>query len=125
MQHMSEPPRLPPQGEAVCARLLSEIHRLGFKAEQLAYIPDYAQARCESSRDPYSGGETLCLYWPNVRGDRIGQMKFHGDGSFYAEFDVVLPHPTDPRWFVEGVTAWGRGDVIKSEAKLLPALTDD
>ena len=117
--------RHPRQGEAVCARLLSEIQRLGFSADQLTQLPDYAQTQWESSRDPYSGEETLCLYWQSPRGGRIGQMKFHGDGSFYAEFDVVLPHPSDPRWFVEGVTAWGREDVIKSEAKLLPAITDD
>ncbi len=110
------------QGEAVCARLQTEIHKLGFMPGQLSHEPVYDQALFETSRDPYSGEDTLCAYWQNPRGHRIGQMKFHGDGSFYAEYDVVLPHPKDPRWFVEGVAAWGRDGLIKSEAKLLPAL---
>lgn len=110
------------RGEAVCARLLDEIEKLGIAPGRLARLPAYDQAEFESSKDPYSGEETLCGHWRDARGHSIGQMKFHGDGSFYAEFDVVLPHPTDPCWFVEGVTAWGRGDAIKSEAKLLETL---
>jgi hypothetical protein len=114
----------PPLGEVVCARLLDEIIRLGFEPDQLTQLPVYNLAKTERSKDPYSGEETLCLFWQNLRGHRIGQILFHGNGSFYAEYDVVLPHPTDARWFVEGVTAWGHNDVIKSEAKLLPALGD-
>lgn len=110
------------RGEAVCARLLGEIEKLGIAPDRLARRPVYDQAEFETSKDPYSGEETLCGHWRDARGYSIGQMKFHGDGSFYAEFDVVLPHPGDPRWFVEGVTVWGRGDAIKSEAKLLEAL---
>lgn len=110
------------RAEAVCARLRGEIEKLGIAPERLARLPVYDQAEFETSKDPYSGEETLCGHWRDARGHSIGQMKFHGDGSFYAEFDVVLPHPGDPRWFVEGVTAWGRGDAIKSEAKLLEAL---
>ncbi|QJD28624.1 hypothetical protein [Methylococcus geothermalis] len=110
------------RGEAVCARLRREIEKLGIAPDRLTRLPVYDEAEFEASKDPYSGEETLCGRWRDARGHSIGQMKFHGDGSFYAEFDVVLPHPGDPRWFVEGVTAWGRGDVIKSEAKLLEAL---
>lgn len=111
-------------GEAVCARLLTEIHKLGFLPQQLVHLPIYDQAAFESARDPYSGAETLCAYWQDPHGYRRGELKFHGDGSFYAEYDVVLPHPKDPRWFVEGVVAWGRDDIIKGEAKLLPAVID-
>lgn len=112
------------RAESVCARLMSEMHKLGFLPGQLAHVPAFEQASAETSRDPYSGEETLCLYWKDARGHRIGELKFHGDGSFYAEYDVVQPHPKDPRWFVEGVVAWGRDDAIKSEPKLLPALGD-
>jgi hypothetical protein len=111
-------------GDAVCARLLTEIHKLGFMPGQINCAPVYDQASFETSKDPYSGEDTLCGYWKNPQGYRVGQLKFHGDGSFYAEYDVALPNPKDPRWFVEGVVAWGRGDVIKGEAKLLPALTE-
>jgi len=113
------------RGEAVCVRLTDEIRKLGFPEEQIARLrPDYAAARFETSTDPYSGETTRCGTWHDARGQRIGEIKFHGDGSFFAEFDVVLPHPEDSRWFVEGVTAWGRGDIIKAEPKLLPSLGD-
>jgi hypothetical protein len=110
--------------DAVCARLQEEIYRLGFNADQIKEAPSFHSARFETSKDPYSGEETVCAYWQNARGYRIGELKFHGDGSFYGEYDVALPHPSDPQWFVEGVTAWGRDEIIKSEAKLLAALGD-
>ncbi|MBP1148588.1 MULTISPECIES: hypothetical protein [Methylocaldum] len=111
-------------GEAICARLITEIHGLGFLPEQITMKPVFSEARFETSRDPFSGKDTLCAYWHHPNGHRVGEMKFHADGTFFAEYDVVLPHPKDPRWFVEGVVAWGRDDVIKSEPKLLPALGD-
>jgi len=113
-----------PLGEAICARLIKEIYGLGFLPEQIAMKPVYSEARFETSRDPFSGNHTLCAYWHDRNGHRIGEMKFHADGSFFAEYDVILPHPKDPRWFVEGVVAWGRDDVIKSEPKLLPTIGD-
>lgn len=119
---MSE--QLRKQGQAVCARLLSEIHKLGYTPDQLRHAPVYDQGSLESSKDPYSGEETRCVIWKDPHGHRIGEMKFHGDGSFYAEYDVVMPHPTDPRWFVEAVVAWGKDELIKSEARLLSALED-
>lgn len=112
------------QGEAICARLIAEMQKLGFQPDQLARAPVYGEADVSSSRDPFSGEDTLIYSWKDARGYRIGELKFHGDGSFYAEYDVVQPHPSDPRWFVEGVIAWGRGDSIKSEAKLLPAVEE-
>jgi len=110
-------------GDAICRQLSREIQRLGFDGHA-PLPPAYGDARFETSRDPYSGEATLCGHWRNARGQRIGEIKFHGDGSFYAEYDVLMPHPKDPRWFVEGVVAWGKGDLIKSEAKLLEALGD-
>ena len=108
-----------PLGLAICQRLTDEIGRLGFPDPS---APVYDQACFESEKDPYSGETTLCGRWLNGYGHSIGEIKFHGDGSFYAEYDVALPHPTDRRWFVEGVVAWGKGDKINSEPKLLAAL---
>lgn len=111
-------------GEAIRARLLGEIFKLGFAEGQFAPLPEYAQADFSTARDPFSGDETLIARWRNERGHEIGSVKFHGDGTFYAEFDVLRPHPSDPRWFVEGVTAWGKGETIKAEPKFLAALAD-
>jgi hypothetical protein len=120
---MAEIPQRP-LGEFICARLTAEIRKLGFAPERLAGTPVFDQADFHTSKDPFSGEDTLCGSWRNTHGYRVGELKVHGDGSFYAEYDVALPHPTDPRWFVEGVIAWGKHDTIKSEAKLLPALEE-
>ncbi|MDP3332876.1 MAG: hypothetical protein Q8S55_13000 [Methylococcaceae bacterium] len=40
--------------------------------------------------------------------------------ALYAEYDVVKQHPGKAKWFVESVTAWGNGENIKAEPKLLP-----
>jgi hypothetical protein len=50
-------------------------------------------------------------------------LTFNCDGSFFAEYDLFCPHPRDVRWFVEMATAWGSGDVLRSEAKLIPSLS--
>ncbi len=109
-------------GEAICLRLAGEIEKLGFPPASLPPSPVYCEATFGHQKDPYSGEESLIGIWKNPKGRRIGEIKFHADGSFYAECDLALAHPSDARWFVESVTAWGKGDTIKAEAKLLPAL---
>ncbi len=111
-----------PLAEAVCARLEAEVAKLGLPPQESRPRPVLDLAHFYTETDPYSGEETLVGTWANHRGYRIGGLKFHGNGSFYAEFDVAEPHPTDARWFVESVTAWGQGDTIKSEPQLLAAL---
>ncbi|HYE37480.1 hypothetical protein [Methylocaldum sp.] len=114
--------KLRPLGEAVCTRLEAEIRKLDLPERETRARPIFDLIRCHTEKDPYSGEETLHGIWTNHHGYRIGSIKFHGNGSFYAEFDVAEPHPTDPRWFVESVTAWGEGDTLKSEPQLLNAL---
>jgi hypothetical protein len=114
--------RFRPRGEALCARLDAEIRKLGFPDSDTRPRPLFGLAQFQVVKDPYSGENNLHGTWLGSHGYRIGGIQLHGDGSFYAEFDVGEPHPTDKRWFVEGVTAWGRDDVIKSEPKLLAAL---
>ena len=111
-----------PLGEAICIHLSAEIRKLGFPEESLPPFPVYGQAGFTRCKDPYSGLESVIGTWRNGQGHRIGEIKLHGDGSFYAEYDVALPHPGNGRWFVEAVVAWGRDGIIKAEAKLLPAL---
>ncbi|MDP2142746.1 MAG: hypothetical protein Q8J80_01325 [Gallionella sp.] len=72
--------------------------------------------------DPASQQSGYEGVWRNARNDRCGTLTFNGDGSFYAEYDLFCPHPRDARWFVEMVTAWGNAEMIRSEAKLIPAL---
>ena len=113
--------RLRPLGEQVCASLRHELGKLGLAAERIPEI-QFDAARFDLQRDPYTGEDSLCGEWLNARQARLGCILFHADGSFFAEYDVVCPHPKDKRWFIEAITAWGRDGVIKSEARLLPAV---
>jgi hypothetical protein len=59
--------------------------------------------------------------WRNARNERCGCLTFNSDGSFYAEYDLFCQHPRDTRWFVEMVTAWGRDDILRVEARMIPS----
>ena len=107
--------------ESVCQRLSSEINKLGFAETEIQNYPVYDEASFVLIKDPYTGEYNLAGYWYDpANKQRIGRLQFNSDGTFYAEYDVVKAHPAKPLWFVEGVTAWGKADNIKAEAKLLP-----
>ncbi|MGR8934702.1 MAG: hypothetical protein ACU837_09980 [Gammaproteobacteria bacterium] len=109
-------------GESVCARLQQEIDKLGFLPGDRPAPPCYADADFSVVIDPYSGKQDLTGHWFDSKRSKIGSIQFHAGGTFFAEYDVVKPHPRKPQWFVEAVCAWGRADNIKSEPKLLAAL---
>ncbi|MGZ5008427.1 MAG: hypothetical protein ACXWE9_11240 [Methylobacter sp.] len=109
-----------PLAESVCQRLVEEIRELGFTDADIAHYPCYDDADFELIKDPYAGEDNLACYWyDEPKKQRIGRLQFNSDGTFYAEYDVVKPHPTKASRFVEGVTAWGKAEQIKSEPKLL------
>ncbi len=110
--------QLRPRGEKIRAALMAEVAKLDLAAPPA--LPQWESAAFELQRDPASGGETLAALWRNARGHQLGCILLHADGSFFAEYDVVQPHPRKPQWFIEAVTAWGRDDTIKSEPRLLP-----
>ncbi len=106
-------------GKAVCQRMTENIVKLGFPVQTKLSLPDFDNAQFSVVIDPFTQSQDLVGYWYSASQQRVGQIKFHGDGSFYAEYDVVQPHPTKKRWFVEAINAWGQQDNIKTEAKLL------
>ena len=108
-------------GESVCARLQQEIAKLGLPANVTA-APQYDDAEFAVVVDPYSGEQDLSGRWYDAKRMKKGSLQFHAGGTFFAEYDVVKPHPSKPQWFVESVNAWGTADNIKSEPKLLAAL---
>jgi len=110
-------------GKAVCQRISENIAKLGFPLQTDLTLPNYDAAEFSLVTDPFSQSQDLVGYWYNAGKQRIGQIKFHGDGSFYAEYDVVKPHPNKKQFFVEAINAWGRRDNIKTEAKLLDVPT--
>ena len=105
-------------GFEVCEHLLKEMDKLGLKRDMIN--PRLERAAFELSRDPASGEYTLIGVWRNKDGHKQGQILFHADGSFFAEYDVVCEHPNKQQWFVEAVTAWGNNGLIKSESRLMP-----
>lgn len=84
------------------------------------------QSACNANyrleKDPSNGQYSLVGDWLNDRGHKQGSIMFRHDGSFFAEYDVVQPHPLKKSWFVEAVDAWGNPDEIKAEARLLRAV---
>lgn len=104
--------------ENVCTALHNEVLKIGLSENCID--PDINRAEYSLSRDPGSGEDSLIGIWRDQKGHKQGEILFHADGSFYAEYDVISKHPENSKWFVEGVTAWGRDELIKSEPKLLP-----
>lgn len=114
--------QLPPDFEA-CARHLVEVLR----GEASRYLPadKLPEIRLESVAftqvtDPANGLPGFEGVWRNGLNERVGKLVFNSDGSFYCEYDLCVRHPLKPHFFVEAVTAWGRGNNIKAEARLLP-----
>ena len=103
---------------AIHEELETQLTRLGFQAGTVAISPP-SDAAYRLEADPASGEAALIGEWRDEGGRKIGNLVFHADGSFFVEHDVVRNHPSKPAVFVEAVTAWGRGDVIKSEPRFL------
>ncbi len=102
-------------GQAVCDVMRTTLKKQGFSDAQQR-IHDFTVAKFEIVTDPYDKRESLKGVWNG------GSIVIYSDGMVYAEMDIIQIHPNKPKWFVEGVIAWGYADNIKSELKLLPAL---
>ena len=109
-------------GQLICREMLAAIKKIGFLETDITDIPEFEKAEFSLTKDPYTADENLTGYWYDKQQQKIGNIQFNSDGSFYAEYDIVKPHPTKEQWFVEGMSAWGKKGHIKTEAKLLAAL---
>lgn len=111
--------------KAICVAMSNEYNRLNLNKTKPITI-DCQQASYHLERDPASGSDSLVGVWHDQKDQKIGMMVIHADNSFFAEYDVLLPllHPEKLGNFVEAVTAWGRGEMIKSEARLLNMPTE-
>ena len=116
--------QLPVELEALAERIVAALQKEADNFSATGASPKIELAALQVSRviDP---GNQLPGYegvWRNARNDRCGTLTINSDNSFYAEYDLFCPHPRDPRWFVEMVTAWGNEDSLRSEASLITAL---
>lgn len=105
----------------VCQSMQNEAQKIGFSTDEF-HVADPAQASYRLERDPADGSYTVAGEWRNARGEKSGLLRFHADGSFFVEYDVIRDHPTNNRWFVEAMNAWGKDSLIRCEARCLPSL---
>lgn len=115
---------LPPEIETVARHLVEMLRGEATKYVEADSLPDIRLegAAIDQVIDPANGLPGYEGVWRNRFNERIGKLIFNSDGSYYAEFDLCVRHPHKPGLFVEAVTAWGRGDNLKAEARLLPAI---
>jgi hypothetical protein len=106
-------------GNRICHALYAEVTKLGFVNDGYDNIR-FDQLSFNLSRDSFAKQNSLECTWKGLRNNRVGSIVFHGDGSFYAEYDVIQPHPSNKHWFIEAIEAWGNESTIKTELKLLP-----
>lgn len=103
----------PQLGAAVCAALREQVSRLGLS---IGDEPRWAEAVVEEKRDPFSQELSLLAVWRGRARD--GSINFFPDGRVFAEYQVLLPHPTLSTSYVEAVQVWGRAGQLRGEAVL-------
>lgn len=115
---------LPVEFEAQAARIVAALQQQAERHCHAGAAPriTLGSLRFTCVTDPASGLPGYEGVWRNAGNHRCGSLTFNGDGSFYAEYDIFMPHPRDARWSVEMVTAWGDAGSLRSEASLIPAL---
>jgi hypothetical protein len=115
---------LPAELEALAERVVAALQKTAGNYTATGATPGIAFADLRFIRviDPGNQLPGYAGVWRNARNDRCGTLTINSDNSFYAEYDLFCPHPRDPRWFVEMVTAWGNESSLRSEATLIPSL---
>jgi hypothetical protein len=106
-------------GQKLCAVLSLEAER---------YLPDspptirLADAHFSRVIDPANGLPGYEGVWRDARAQKCGSLTLNSDGSYHGEYDLLVPHPRKPGWYIEAVTVWGRDGVVKAEPRLLAAV---
>jgi hypothetical protein len=115
---------LPLALEPLAERVVAALQKEAFNFTAIGAAPKIELATLQFTQviDPENQLPGYQGVWRNARNERCGTFTINSDNSFYAEYDLFCPHPRDVRWFVEMVTAWGRDDKVRSEAKLIPGV---
>lgn len=109
------PSAAPPAVGDICAKL-RELAAPWIGGDAL--FADPVSLAFSPRADTYTGQTTWVGKWGQDSLGRRGEVTVNGDGSFFAEHDVLV---WEGEHFVEAVTAWGRPGVIRGEARLLEA----
>jgi len=116
--------QLPAALESLAERIVSALQREAGNFTATGATPRIELAAVQFTRviDPVNQQPAYEGVWRNARNERCGIIAINSDYSFFAEYDLFCPHPRDSRWFVEMLTAWGREEMLRCEAKLIPTL---
>lgn len=104
--------------------LLAELWQLQAQILAKDGLPEVSVSGTEPTRaelraDTYDNSHSLFLEWRAPTGHYLGHVVVHGSGQSYAEFDVLMTHPTKTGWVVESVVSWGPAGALKGELRLL------
>jgi hypothetical protein len=100
-------------GEAVLNRLRAEALRYGVDLSGLVWV----SAQFNLQRDPVSGLDALLARWHCA--GRSVQLVLRPDGHVYGECDLLVDHPTRPKFWMDTLAVWGRLAALKCEPNLI------
>jgi len=119
MANTDLPDELVELGAKLCAMLGEEARRYAHDQAPVIRLEEAVFTRVIDRCNGLPGYEGV---WRDARAQKRGSLVINSDGSYYGEFDLLVLHPSKPRWFVEAVTVWGRDGVVKAEPRLLAAV---
>jgi len=97
-------------GAELCQAIRRQVEKLGLT---IGEEPVWADASFAEQTDPYTGESSLVGTWRG--GARFGTVTLFPDGRLFAEYQVLLPHPAQPGYYVEAVQVWGRAGALKGD----------
>lgn len=111
--------QLQPIGTLICKKMQEHLKKIGIN--KLLGIK-FEDAEYKLEKDTFSDDYALLGKWFTQSKLLCGSIVFHGDGTFFSEYDVIENHPDNDKRFIEAITAWGRDDDIKVEPRLIERL---
>ena len=99
---------------------LQECNKLNLARPLAQQAPNFTTT--EVRADPFDNSESLYCEWRGDSGALVGTLVIHANGSVFAEYDLVQPHPTNGQLFIESVCVFGSRDNLVSELKTLEAV---
>ena len=105
-------------GEAVCVALRGQVEKLGLS---IGDEPVWAEAVFAEEVDHYSQEVSVIATWRGKQ--RYGTVTFFPDGRVFAEYQVLLAHPSREDCYVESVQVWGRPEKLSGLSSGVVAFT--
>jgi predicted amidohydrolase len=106
------------QGLAVCHALRRQVEKLGLS---IGDEPIWSDASFSEQVDPYTGETSVTATWRGKQ--RYGTATFFPDGRVFADYQVLLPHPTRDGFYVESVQVWGRPEQLRGDPVITAYMT--